>query len=103
MTQSEHAHTARTQDEEETIVMFRKYKDEGDIIALFPGLNHASGNANYGHVMSYMHVGQHSEVDYTGVIYATKPATEPEYQDLADELTSLGYNLRVVSRKPSHL
>lgn len=98
MTLSEHTHTSTPQDTEETIVVFRTWKDTGDVIALFPGLQEP------GHtVSSYMHVGQHGSADYEHVIAASRPATEQEYEDLAAELEDLGYRLKIVRKKPINL
>lgn len=79
-------------------VIFRKFKQGGDIIALFPE------QANRLMVGSYMHVGQHSDADYTEVIAATTPATESEYAGLLAELKSIGYDdLQVMKRcKPKY-
>lgn len=79
--------------ETEQRVVFRKYRN-GDIIALLPDI---AFKRDY-NVMSYMHVGQHGEVDYSAVIRATKPAAESEYKPLLDELRGLGYDLRVVKK-----
>ena len=102
-TLSEHTHTRTPQDTDETIVVFRTWKDTGDVIALFPGLNYESGDANFGHCMSFEHVGQHGEADYEGVVAATRPATEQEYEDFAAELEDLGYRLKIVRKKPINL
>ena len=83
-----------TQDTEQTRVVFRKFKDNGDILALFPYLS--EGGAS---VESYMHVGQHSGADYQHCISITKPATPEEYKDLAAELESIGYNLLIRKRR----
>ena len=46
-----------------------------------------------------MHLGQHGNVDYTGVIANTTPANLQEYQYLLWELRDLGYTeLRVLRR-----
>lgn len=76
-----------------TKVVFRKFKQGGDIIALFPE------QANRLMVGSYMHVGQHADADYDGVISATTPAKESEYAELLAELKSIGYDdLRVMQK-----
>ena len=60
-------------------VIFRKDK-EGNIIAFLPELR-----VNYGNIMSYMHIGQHSEASHQ--FYAeTKKVDESEYNSLLDEL-----------------
>jgi hypothetical protein len=97
-TLSEHHHTTTTQDAEETIVVFRVWRDTGDVIALFPAM-HEPGYM----VSSYMHTGQHGAADYAHVIAATRPATEQEYENLAAELEDLGYRLRILRKKPIHL
>ncbi len=53
--------------------------------------------ANKGRVMTYQHVGQHSEGD---ILYCAgcKPATPKEYEGLKIELESIGYNL-IIRRK----
>ena len=81
-------------------VIFRKFKQGGDIIALFPEQVNKT-NLTIG---SYMHVGQHSDADCTGVITATTSAKESEYAELLAELKSLGYeDIRVMKRcKPKY-
>jgi hypothetical protein len=48
---------------------------------------------NKGHVMSYMHVGQHGEADSEYCYIDCTPATLKQYQDLKNELESIGYDL----------
>lgn len=81
-------------------VIFRKFKQCGDIIALFPEQVNKT-NLTIG---SYMHVGQHSDADCTGVITATTPAKESEYAELLAELRSIGYeDIRVMKQcKPKY-
>lgn len=69
-------------------VVFRKWKDNGDIIALL-----VDQPANPGAVMSYMHLGQHGEADYLNVIHHSVRAKPAEYADLMAELISVGYEL----------
>lgn len=76
-----------------TDVIFRKYRD-GQIIALF--VHNKDRHAN---IESYMHVGQHSMADYGGVVMCTKLATKEEYQNLFEELESIGYNLQIVKKQ----
>lgn len=76
-----------------TKVNFRKFKD-GDIIALFPEIQETNK-----YVDSYMHIGQHGNADYNGVIKNTTPATKEEYKPLLEELLYIGYkNLKVIKR-----
>lgn len=92
-----------THTETSTITIFRVWKDSGQVIALFPGLNYDTGDANYGMCMSYEHVGQHGEADYDGVVRASRPAQDHEIEDLEFELRSLGYVLDIRQRKPLDL
>lgn len=78
-----------------TPVVFRKFK-EGDIIALFTEDKY---NEHSGLIMSYQHIGQHGSADYSCVIMKTLPAKEQEYFDLYQELTSLGYDLRIIKKR----
>lgn len=77
-------------------VIFRKYKNcytgQYNVIAFFPE------SYNYGSIMSYEHIGQHSEssIDF---YHSTKPANISEYLPLYNELTNIvGYTLRIVKR-----
>lgn len=82
-------------DSNKTDVTFRKYLS-GEIIALFP---HEVCDF-HGNVGSYMHIGQHSGADYSGVLMCTKPATKKEYADLKKELEkSCGYNLNIIQKQ----
>ena len=79
-----------------TKVVFRKFKDDGEIIALFPEqrYNHIGYSIN-----SYMHLGQHGAAEYDHVIATSYPTKEYEYQPLLAELKSIGYDdLRVMQR-----
>ena len=80
-----------------TKVIFRKFKTDNDIIALFPEL---PGDMNP-HVtcLSYQHVGQHGAacVNLTGQY--TRPASEDQYKDLLAELVSIGYTDLKISHK----
>ena len=65
-------------------VIFRK-ADNGEIIAFFP-----ESSANFGNILSYMHMGQHGEASYE-FYQSTKKADEEEYQALLKELKGI-YN-----------
>jgi len=78
-----------------TIVIFRKWKDGGDIIALMPEV--PSDTRGF-YCESYQHIGQHSGADYRGCIAASVPAKPREYRDLARELRRLGYTLDIRTR-----
>lgn len=74
-----------------TLVVFRKFKDGGDIVALFPELiNYPDGCCE-----SYQHVGQHGAADYIHCIAASVPAKPTEYRSLRQELENIGYRLDV--------
>lgn len=76
---------------EKTLTIFRKFKDSGDIIALFP---HEIAD-NSGNCMSYQRIGQHGAADYSHCIDASIPAQPSEYKALKRELESIGYDLKV--------
>jgi hypothetical protein len=78
-------------DKEITSVIFRKFKKGSDIIALFPEVQY---NTNKDLCTSYMHIGQHGAASYH-LIGNTVAAQEDEYLPLYNELTSLGYNLKI--------
>ena len=82
-------------DKDVTKVIFRKMKDNGEIIALFvevPGTN------EFYTCSAYVQVGQHFVVNPTLVINTSTLATQDEYQDLKEELERRGYNLKVIKR-----
>jgi hypothetical protein len=80
---------------EETLVVYRKWRDTGDLLALFPTIP----TDPFGYFcLSYAAVGQHSGADYFGVVWATSLVTEEEAKPLAEELTRIGYRLRSIKR-----
>ena len=68
-------------------VIFRKaknpYTHEYEVIAFFPEIK-----ANYGKILSYIHIGQHSEASVE-FYWETKKATETEYKSLLEELKAI--------------
>lgn len=72
---------------EKVKVIFRKeknpYTNEYEVIAFMPELP-----ANYGRIVCYAHMGQHSEADVE-YYHNTKKATEAEYKPLLMELKSI--------------
>ena len=73
-------------------VTFRKWKDNGDVIAFFLDQPENLGCS------SYMHVGQHGAAMYP-LRPQTVPATADEYAELFKELKAIGYDdLRIVKR-----
>ena len=82
-------------DKFKTDVIFRKFPEDNQIIAVFPyEIYNDRGGIN-----SYMHVGQHGEAEYSACIKNARPAKENEYADLKSELESIGYNLRIIQRR----
>lgn len=76
-----------------TDVIFR-IDNDNEVFALFP---HVAETPDC--VMSYASVGQHSAADYNHCMKKTKAASEQQYKDLYNELTQIGYNLKVVKRQ----
>lgn len=74
-----------------TRMIFRAFPD-GAVIALIPGVP-----ANRGFVMSYMHVGQHSEAD-PGIVHRTRLATPKQRAPLARELRGIYGPIRIGKR-----
>jgi hypothetical protein len=81
--------------EQETLVIFRRWRDTGDIIALFPEL---PSDYEGRFCDSYEHVGQHGGADYHGVVQATRAVSLDEVGDLITELTRIGYRLKPIKR-----
>ena len=68
---------------------------EDTIIQVFAFFPNEKYNSTPGLFTSYAHLGQHGacHVDYTK---ECKKATPEQYKDLKEELTSIGYNLKIV-------
>jgi hypothetical protein len=80
---------------ERTLVVFRRWRDTGDIIALFPEVLSSSEGC---YCEAYEHVGQHGGADYHRAIAATRPVTLEEAAPLVEELTRIGYRLLPIKR-----
>lgn len=79
------------QDDFETLVIFRKYKDTKQILALFPEIEE-----NRGLCSCYQHIGQHGSADYMHCVHNLTTWAKPEeYADLKSELEQIGYKLKV--------
>lgn len=63
------------------VIVFRKYKNGGDILALMP----YEAELNY-QCECYQHLGQHGIADYSHCIEITSPAKPHEYANLKREL-----------------
>jgi len=80
---------------DKTKVLFRKWKDTGDVTAMFPEV---PSNLHGSECMAYEHFGQHGAAFPENVISHTSPATSEEYAELKVELERLGYVLEVRQR-----
>lgn len=77
-----------------TKVIFRKWKDNGDIIAFFPDVDWGRGL-----IGSYMLLDQHAGTSYQQCLRDTVPASPEEYADLLAELKQIGYDDLVIRRR----
>lgn len=75
-------------------VVFRVFKDGGDVLALFPDEESSPGLC-----LSYQRVGQHSSAMYYHCMRITRPAKPLEYKSLKTELESIGYELDIKNRR----
>jgi hypothetical protein len=81
-------------DPDKTKVLFRKCRDGGDIVAVFP---RELGDGNPDNCLCYQHIGQHGSCEVAWVNKHTLPAEPAEYADLFNELTNCcGYDLVVM-------
>lgn len=82
-----------------TKVIFRRWKGarHSNAIALFPDL---PGTMNVATCLSYERIGQHGAADLSFVIFDTRPAHGNDVEELREELTRAGYDLREVRRVP---
>jgi len=89
-------HDAATHmNKEQTLVIFRRWRDTGDIIALFPEL---PSDCQGWFCDAYERVRQHGGADFHGVVQATKPVAVDDATDLIEELTRIGYRLKPIKR-----
>jgi len=86
-------------DTHKTKVIFRRFKNDGSVIAIFPEM---PGTNNWAFDCgSYEHIGQHGACSVHIAEIATL-ATPEEYKDLRAELESIGYDLEVINRIPQN-
>ncbi len=90
-----HSRRGVSMNEQETMVIFRRWRDTGGIIALFPEL---PSDYQGRFCDAYEHVGQHGGADYQGVLQATRSVGLDEARDLITELTRIGYRLKPAKR-----
>lgn len=75
-------------------IIFKKDKsNNNEIIAFMP---YAICNWQ-GDFTCYAHIGQHSMTDYNYYL-CCKPATQEEYQNLYNELKSIGYEIEIIKK-----
>lgn len=83
-----------------TPVIFRKFRKDSEVIALFP---YIVGTNDERTCQSFLHVGQHGAADVNIMMHYTVPASEAEAHGLIVELTSAPYHyppLRILRRFP---
>lgn len=81
-----------------TKVIFRKWNDTGDVVAMFPEVpSDTRGDL----CMIYQHIGQHGAAYPHVLVEGTTPATKEEAADLKRELEGIGYVLTVRKRSTS--
>lgn len=79
-----------------TVVIFRKFRDQGDIIALFP---EHPGTNDPSTCSSYQRLGQHGAATLPHIIQATVLAAPKEYAALKRELKAVGYTRLTLAKK----
>jgi len=80
---------------EADVVVFRRWRDNGTVIALFPEL---PSDLSGFYCDAYEHVGQHGGADYHGVVQRTIPCSSNDAAELAAELRTIGYHLKPMRR-----
>jgi len=85
---------------EKTFVIFRRWKDTGTVIALFPTI---PSDRHGWYCLSYEHVGQHGGADFHGVMQATTPARRQDTTRLRRELRRRGYRLAPIKRTTARM
>lgn len=79
----------------EVTVIFRYDKKNKEVFAIMPyEIADTAFNCT-----TYQHVGQHSAGNYSWMTHSSRLAKESEYKDLKKELESIGYNLKVQSKR----
>ena len=76
-------------------VVFRVWKDNGEVMALFPDIEEGPYMCG-----SYVHNGQHGAANYRACIACTRAATPDEYAALVRELTGAPffYRFKIIKR-----
>lgn len=79
----------------ETNVIFLYNRAEKDLFAIFPEDKDLSRLLRHDIIQCYASIGQHSSASI-GYIRDCVQATKEQYNDLKNELESIGYNLNVI-------
>ena len=88
------------QHDEREPVIFRKWRGDGEVIALFPQIPADNGGLL---CLAYERVGEHGAASIPVVIRQTRLATQEEYRQLLEYLQHRrGYRLRVMRRVTRH-
>jgi hypothetical protein len=77
-------------------VIFRFWENE--VIAIIP---EEVGDNDPSTCLCYMHIGQHGSCDPDGLMAESRPATPEEYKDLYEEMTSIGYDIKICKKNLS--
>lgn len=80
-----------------TPVIFRMF--QGEVIALFV---HEPGTDGPYTCQSYVHAGQHGSADPQVIIDNGRPAKSAEYKALFEELSNIGFRLKVRFQQSYH-
>lgn len=79
-----------------TLVRF--YKESGSVLAYFPGMKYGFNGYRNDLKVCYSHVGQHSCCAPEYAKKLTEVKYQSDCQSLIDELTRIGYTLRVLNK-----
>lgn len=77
------------------LVIFRRWNDTGDIVAIFPELP-ADDQGRF--CVAHDELGQQIAAEYEQVMRDTTPVSPTEYGRFAHELTLLGYDLQSINQ-----
>ena len=76
------------------LVIFRRWNDTGDIVAIFPE-QPADDQGRF--CLAHDELGQQIAAEYEQIIQDTTPVSSPEYGRFAHELRLLGYDLQPIN------
>lgn len=81
-----------------TKVLFLYNKKNDDLFAFFPEEYYNKEHLGERFLTCYAHIGQHSACN-SDYAKECKEATKEEYNDLKEELESIGYELEILNEK----